>query len=284
MVKVKGIEELEKTIAELKEISSPRICAPFADYLKCHEKRFIATANFLEGTIDGNSRILEVGAMPYFLTCILERTFGCKIETIGSETCDMEKEKLPYPDEIFDLVIMAEVLEHFRSDPAFALKECHRILKKDGILFVTTPNAQSLVDAAAKVLIARNPNSMYESSGEHYVGFKHHHEYTLPELRRLLEEHNFHVDRLTTKNIYGPAKHIPSFWRFGQTTMVMVRKFGENVITRSDWLYDPVSKLMESDTNYALELGKFLTEFLKRAGREKEIKTWKRYMKNTGRE
>jgi SAM-dependent methyltransferase len=45
---------------------------------------------------------------------------------------------LPFEDEAFDAVILAEVIEHV-SDPLKALLEVQRVLKKNGLLFLTWP-------------------------------------------------------------------------------------------------------------------------------------------------
>jgi ubiquinone/menaquinone biosynthesis C-methylase UbiE len=46
--------------------------------------------------------------------------------------------KMPFDDEIFDVIFMTEVLEHVYT-PKQLLKECCRVLKKDGIIFFTVP-------------------------------------------------------------------------------------------------------------------------------------------------
>lgn len=47
-----------------------------------------------------------------------------------------------FPSESFDAIMMNHVIEHVPS-PALLLRECQRILKKDGILVAITPNAGS---------------------------------------------------------------------------------------------------------------------------------------------
>jgi len=47
-----------------------------------------------------------------------------------------------FPDDFFDVVIMTHTIEHL-PDPANFLKEIHRILKKDGIIYLSTPNFDS---------------------------------------------------------------------------------------------------------------------------------------------
>ena len=45
-------------------------------------------------------------------------------------------------DESFDLVLMSHVIEHLH-DPSGMLRECRRIVRRDGLLVVFTPNADS---------------------------------------------------------------------------------------------------------------------------------------------
>ena len=56
----------------------------------------------------------------------------------------MDWEKLPYSTEEFDVVFCLDVLEHLFNPYALA-SECLRILKKDGILVVSTPNVHSYI-------------------------------------------------------------------------------------------------------------------------------------------
>lgn len=47
-------------------------------------------------------------------------------------------DNIPVDDSSFDAAIMGELLEHI-PDPRKALKECYRLLKDDGHLFITVP-------------------------------------------------------------------------------------------------------------------------------------------------
>lgn len=55
--------------------------------------------------------------------------------------------KMTYPDEMFDYISMGEVIEHLK-DPAETLKEVIRILKKGGILAISTPHSTSGIRTA----------------------------------------------------------------------------------------------------------------------------------------
>ena len=51
--------------------------------------------------------------------------------------CVQDATNLTYEDEKFDVVVIANAL-HIMPQPEKALKEIHRVLKKDGILFAPT--------------------------------------------------------------------------------------------------------------------------------------------------
>jgi ubiquinone/menaquinone biosynthesis C-methylase UbiE len=52
---------------------------------------------------------------------------------------DVSNKKSPFPDEAFDLCTFLDVIEHVEN-PDNAIKEIHRVLKKEGFLLLTTPN------------------------------------------------------------------------------------------------------------------------------------------------
>lgn len=52
-------------------------------------------------------------------------------------------EQAQFPGDTFDAITMHHVIEHL-PDPLETLTECRRVLREDGILVLTTPNAESL--------------------------------------------------------------------------------------------------------------------------------------------
>ncbi len=50
--------------------------------------------------------------------------------------------EIPFENEYFDIIIMTEVVEHLK-EPVKALKEVKRVLKTNGKLFMSTPNASA---------------------------------------------------------------------------------------------------------------------------------------------
>lgn len=77
---------------------------------------------------------------------------GCGDDTYGTHfvdiyptreeviKCNLDKEKLPFPDEYFDIVYSKNLIEHLRN-PGFALEEMWRVLKKGGKIIIITDNA-----------------------------------------------------------------------------------------------------------------------------------------------
>lgn len=58
--------------------------------------------------------------------------------------CDI-REGLPYDEKRVDLIIMKDVLEHFK-EPVNILMECYRVLKKGGKLSVQVPDLNKVID------------------------------------------------------------------------------------------------------------------------------------------
>jgi len=63
---------------------------------------------------------------------------------------------LPFKENSFDSVVIAEVLEHV-DYPIGLLREANRVLKKGGKLFITTPNPFSLYRVVRFWLLRKNP-------------------------------------------------------------------------------------------------------------------------------
>jgi ubiquinone/menaquinone biosynthesis C-methylase UbiE len=62
---------------------------------------------------------------------------------LNIQLCDVEKERLPYPDNYFDVIYSKSFLEHLR-DPKKFLNEAHRVLKPGGLLLSLVPDWESV--------------------------------------------------------------------------------------------------------------------------------------------
>jgi 2-polyprenyl-3-methyl-5-hydroxy-6-metoxy-1,4-benzoquinol methylase len=89
----------------------------------------------------------------------------------------------------YDVVVMAEVIEHLHTSPALVLAFLHSLLADSGVLVIQTPNAVAL-HKRLEMLMGRNP---YTKINEDAFDPSHFREYTRAELFRYLEDAGFSV-------------------------------------------------------------------------------------------
>ncbi|MBE0608368.1 MAG: methyltransferase domain-containing protein, partial [Dehalococcoidia bacterium] len=141
---------------------------------------------------DGRPEILQTLTSPEYEE---QHDFVC--------TCfNAEQDTFPYPDNTFDVVTWCEVIEHLTENPVHTLAEIHRVLKPGGALVLSTPNA-SRADSIVNFLLGRNIYDPYHL-GAPLKGSRHSREYTLSELKELLEGCGYSLDRAQDIDIYPP--------------------------------------------------------------------------------
>lgn len=79
---------------------------------------------------------------------------------------DIDSEKLPYKNSSFDIVILSEVLEHIFF-PEKILAEILRVLKRNGYVILTFPNASCLQLRLGLLLRGSSPLLNYSTNKEH---------------------------------------------------------------------------------------------------------------------
>jgi ubiquinone/menaquinone biosynthesis C-methylase UbiE len=115
-------------------------------------KKRAKLANSLISKSHRSGRILDVGcgSYPYFLvTTQFKEKFGIDpsvnlslIEDAGIilKKIKINKNALPFKNNYFDVVTMLAVFEHIEHNDLIAvIKEIRRVLRKDGVLIITTP-------------------------------------------------------------------------------------------------------------------------------------------------
>lgn len=189
--------------------------------------RFLHTLELTPRPLAGS--ILEIGAGPYLFHVLLRAVFP-KATVVGSnffdhdifstrigsvlqrlhsprlgETLEFDYPTFnletvhpyPYPAGSFDVVYFCETLEHLVVNPLRVFREIRRILRPGGHLVVTLPNALRLTNVAA-MLAGRNFYDLYcVGNGVHG---RHNREFSLPEVRGLLEGDGFEVVRAETRD------------------------------------------------------------------------------------
>ncbi|MFH0955492.1 MAG: methyltransferase domain-containing protein [Candidatus Micrarchaeota archaeon] len=88
-------------------------------------------------------------------------------------------EKIPFEDKQFDSIMAGELIEHLHR-PELFVQEAHRLLKKNGIMIITTPNRKSLINRLTRT----------------YHASLHFSLFSIPELTAVLEKNGFAVEKL----------------------------------------------------------------------------------------
>lgn len=193
-------------------------------YVETHSRRFDQTLRLMPHLKTG-ARVLELGAVPYYLTILLRKFAGLNVDTLSffefetaerithilehAETherfefnyvpINVERDVFPAGDETYDLVLCCELLEHLLINPSHMLYEVHRVLKPEGYLLLTTPNVLRWGNVFS-LLQGRNINDCYHGNG---IYGRHNREYSMGEVSQLLEGNGFSVEWVGTRTVYG---------------------------------------------------------------------------------
>lgn len=209
-----------------------------AELVRTTLPRLLATLEMIPETAREGS-VLELGSSPYFLSVCLRRlcrgrlVHGNYFGTAESHTCDrlvhtrtgeewffesdlfnIETDDFPYPDASFDVVVFSELIEHLGLNPVRTLSEIHRVLKPDGRVVITTPNALSLERLAT--FLCGGSQMVDRYSPLFGYGARHNREYHPRELRELVESCGFTIEQLALRDLVatiGGAPAARSWWQ-----------------------------------------------------------------------
>src|SRR5258706_5681051 len=164
-------------------------------YIAYHAPRYAYLLGLLtEQGATQAARILDIG--PSRLTALMRERFGAAVDSLGfgpdRATADgrhFEFDLNAARDEArwrrdlpqYELVVMAEVLEHFYTAPELVLAFVKSLLVENGQLILQTPNAAAL-QKRVKLALGLNPYEMIRADASDPGHFR---EYTLAELYRL---------------------------------------------------------------------------------------------------
>ncbi len=107
---------------------------------------------------------------------------------------------LPLPP--FDLILLAEVIEHLYTPPTRVLAMLKELLRPGGVLLIQTPNPVNLARRLA-LLAGRSP---FEIIRDEPNNPGHYCEYTVEDLLFLAETTGFDVLEFSVKNYFGEHK------------------------------------------------------------------------------
>lgn len=115
-------------------------------------------------------------------------------EGIKTILIDIEKDKIPFEDEYFDIIIANQIIEHVK-EIFWVFSEISRLVKKEGIVIIGFPNLLSLHNRLI-VLLGEQPPTI-ELLGAHIRGI------SAPSFKRFVEtEGYFKVLEISGSNFY----------------------------------------------------------------------------------
>ena len=190
------------------------------NYLREDFKRFLYTLQIIP---EGEGRLLEIGANPYFMTMLLQKFtryelhlmnyfspehplngMDKKVNEAGKEisfpyyNINIETDEIPFPDQYFDVVLCCEVIEHLTHDPMQALANIKQKLKPGGTIVLSTPNVARL-ENVSRMMAGVNIYDPYSGYGPYG---RHNREYNVHEMNLLMNHMGFEVQKLFTADVH----------------------------------------------------------------------------------
>lgn len=167
---------------------------------------------------DSKDKILDVGCGYGGLTMLvanylnIKSIYGVDIDKavlpaarkkgVKAKSCDVGKDRLPYPNDYFDLVICFGMLDYL---PSFdnAISEMHRVLKPGGEIIISLPNLASWnnrislllgyqprdIEVSKKFIVGTHPYYQLTRAGKRPIG--HIHTVTIGAFSQLAENFGF---------------------------------------------------------------------------------------------
>lgn len=124
----------------------------------------------------------------------LENAKEYQIETIVGDV----QEGIKLPDESFDVVYCAEVLEHL-AFPSYFFEEVRRLLTKDGLLILMLPNTARLTNRIRLLFWGQLSSDCIEG---------HLHEMTPREIKKYLKDYGFKI--IVFEGVIGKLVKFPT--------------------------------------------------------------------------
>ena len=213
-------------------------------YLQYHAARYNKLLNLLFQYYTGKQRILDIGRSVF-----TEIAFGLlktKIDTLGFEedketefgfnykfdlnnTQDPKNFRKDIPK--YDIIILAEVIEHLHTSPKLVLSFIRSILKENGIVIIQTPNAV-VAHKRIKMLFGYHP---YALISEDILVPSHFREYTVDEVRDYCRHTGFEIEKMTFENYFDYRYRIDSSGGFKKRNFYRIINIFYRFLPHSFW-------------------------------------------------
>jgi len=206
----------------------------YDSYLKIRENpRYKKVRHFILNHFDKKAKVLDIGcADGDFSEKLIKLGFKCygletekeAIKESTSKGIIVKKgsflEKFPFEDNYFDIVFAGEVIEHTVNDTGF-LNETNRVLKKNGMLILTTPNLVSLGNRLL-MLFGKLPRFAYSEF--------HYRVYNEKNIIEKIKNAGFKINKVESSYILISTFFNRTLGLFGERLGTFFPKLGEHLI------------------------------------------------------
>ena len=242
-------KSLEETLTSVLKTVEDAAAPEGRPYFLLHHPRYRLILREVQRSAAGRSlKVLDVGCYPYHVGAALELlghdVYGVSSphEPIVNEqiaALNVEHDPFPFDEKFFDFVLFNEILEHLPQSPMPALREIHRVTAANGHLMITTPNIARSSNRATLLLGGSNMypiDAYFENDGRgNNIYYRHNREYTMGELRRLLEAASWKVAR---------GEYVIALTPFGKRSVPDARRpAADSLLLRGARLLSYLSKL-----------------------------------------
>jgi SAM-dependent methyltransferase len=208
------------------------------EYFRTHSRRYALLLDLVRDLTP--RKILVVG--PSYESALLRQAFpDARVNTLGwyddrfplregEQHTDFDLNESEYPElEPHDLIVCGEVIEHLHVPPLPVLRFLAGALSPEGRLVLQTPNAVAL-PKRLRLLIGRNPYAPIRNEPRNPG---HFHEYTVREVRGLLEAAGLDVLQLITANYFDHGSPQNRLYRTIGPVLPRTLREGITVVARS---------------------------------------------------
>jgi len=218
-------------------------------------KRYSDLYSVVEKDINIDSNVLDVGCamggLLNFLSFYCDNLFGIdstqNFVSIAQEKvkCDIKlasAESIPFADDFFDVVFADQVVEHL-IDPNIFFKEASRVLKENGVLCISVPNAMYYRDT-----------SFFDFY--FFLMREHVHHFCSQHLTAIANKFGFSVEyeRTTFPNLISDTGTLPNLTvKFRKVKDVALNNYLPNSLviqSVKNYIKDSYTKLSESNEEF----------------------------------
>jgi hypothetical protein len=191
------------------------------DYLTYHYRRYAVLVAWvaraiaeLELDMDRTVRLLDIGSS-YQTALFRDLLPGVVVDTLGIEDTTFppregerhipfdlndaqDQARWPTVDQAYDVLVMAEVLEHLHTAPELVLSSLRPLMATSARFILQTPNGVALRHRV-RMLRGYNPYELIRRTPWNPGHFR---EYTMPELRAIAVDARYTVSRWNAENYF----------------------------------------------------------------------------------